>query len=110
MYLGWAPCSISNNQLVGWVPAEASRYSYWYQDGANALGVRTTITQFNGSSLATIPCDVTVAPVSGGFAVAATPNGFTASANGNIDGDAACDHWFINDQRNLQNPNSDVNL
>jgi type IV pilus assembly protein PilA len=53
---------------------------------------------------------VTVAPVSGGFAVAATPNGFTASANGNIDGDAACDHWFINDQRNLQNPNSDVNL
>lgn len=104
----YAPATVT--QLVGWVPAGAPRYSYWYQDGANALGVGTTITRFNGSSLATSPCDVTVAPASGGFAVAAAPNGFTAAANGNIDGDVACDHWFINDQRNLQNPNNDLNL
>jgi hypothetical protein len=52
----------------------------------------------------------TVAPTSGGFTVAATSSGFTAGANGNIDGDTACDHWFINDQRNLQNPNNDVSL
>ena len=104
----YAPTMIS--ELVGWVPAGAPRYSYWYQDGANALGAGTTITRFNGSSVATTPCNVTVAPASGGLAVAAAPSGFTAGANGNIDGDAACDHWFINDQRDLQNPNSDVNL
>jgi hypothetical protein len=53
---------------------------------------------------------VTVAPTSGGFVVGATTSGFTAGANGNIDGDTACDHWFMNDLRNLQNPNNDVSL
>jgi type IV pilus assembly protein PilA len=104
----YAPSTVS--QLVGWVPAGATRYSFWYQDGVNALGVGTTVTSFNGSSVATTPCDVTTAPTSGGFAVAATPTGFTAGANGNIDGDVACDQWFINDLRSLQNPNNDVNL
>lgn len=103
----YAPITISQ---IGWQPSGTPRYSFWYQDGANALGVGTTVTQFNGSSAATTPCDVTVAPASGGFAVLAAPTGFTAGANGNIDGDVACDHWFINDQRNLQNPNNDVSL
>jgi len=102
----YAPSALS--QLVGWVPAGAARYSFWYQDGVNALGVGTTVTRFDGSSLATSPCDVTLPPASGGFQVLATPAGFTAGANGNLDGDATCDHWFINDQRNIQNPINDV--
>jgi len=68
------------SELVGWVPAGAPRYSYWYQDGANALGAGTTITRFNGSSVATTPCNVTVAPASEGLAVAAAPSGLTAGA------------------------------
>ena len=77
--------------------------------GGNGNG--TTVTTFTGSSNAATPCNVSaVAPTSGGFTVAATSSGFTAGANGNIDGDTACDHWFINDQRNLQNPNNDVSL
>lgn len=98
---------------IGWQPSGRPRYSFWYQDGAAAggNGNGTTISAFSGSSTATTPCNVaTVPPASGGFTVAATSSGFTTGANGNIDGDTACDHWFINDQRNLQNPNNDVSL
>jgi type IV pilus assembly protein PilA len=105
----YAPVVLSQ---IGWSPAGAPRYSFWYQDGAavGGTGVGTTISQFNGTATATTPCNVTVAPASGGFTVAASSVGFTAGANGNIDGDVACDHWFINDQRNLQNPSNDVYL
>jgi type IV pilus assembly protein PilA len=104
----YSPPVISN---IGWQPSGTPRYSYWYQDGVTVgTGAGTTVTRFPGSSNAATPCNVTVAPASGGFNVLATSTGFTAGANGNIDGDAACDHWFINDQRNLQNPNNDVSL
>jgi type IV pilus assembly protein PilA len=104
----YAPVTISQ---IGWMPSGASRYSFWYQDGVNvATGVGTTITRFNGTSTATSPCNVTVAPASAGFTVAASTSGFTAGANGNIDGDTACDHWFVNDQRTVLNTNNDVSL
>ena len=63
----------------------------------------------NGASVAQTRF-VTLVPNSGGFVVGATSSGFTAGANGNIDGDTACDHWFMNDLRSLQNPNNDVSL
>ena len=103
----YSPTVISQ---IGWQPSGTPRYSFWFQDGADPAGTGTTVTRFNGSSSATTPCDVTAAPTSGGFAVLASATGFTAGANGNIDGDVACDHWFINDQRNLQNTNNDVSL
>ena len=105
----YAPVTISQ---IGWQPSGTPRYSFWYMDGAVAggNGNGTTVSQFNGSSTSTTPCNVTVAPASGGFTVASSSSGFTAGANGNIDGDVACDHWFINDQRSLQNPNNDVSL
>jgi type IV pilus assembly protein PilA len=104
----YSPSTISQ---IGWQPSGTPRYSFWYMDGVNTTtGAGTQITRFNGSSQATSPCNVTTAPASGGFTVGATSSGFTAGANGNIDGDTACDHWFINDQRNLQNPNNDVSL
>ena len=103
----YSPATISQ---IGWQPSGTPRYSFWYQDGVNGTGTGTTVTRFNGSSNAATPCNVTVAPTSGGFTVQASSTGFTAGANGNIDGDVACDHWFINDQRNLQNTNNDVSL
>ena len=106
----YAPATISQ---IGWSPSGTSRYSFWYQDGAavGGNGNGTAVSKFPGTSTAITPCNVnSVAPVSGGFTVAATSSGFTAGANGNIDGDTACDHWFINDQRSLVNTNNDVSL
>jgi type IV pilus assembly protein PilA len=104
----YAPATLSE---IGWLPSGLPRYSFWYQDGVNvATGSGTTISQFSGTSAATFPCNVTVAPASGGLTVAATSSGFTAGANGNIDGDSVCDQWFINDQRTMQNPTNDVTL
>ena len=106
----YAPVTISQ---IGWMPSGAPRYSFWYQDGAvlGGSGNGTVISKFVGSSSATTPCNVnSVPPASGGYTVGATSSGFTAGANGNIDGDTACDHWFINDQRSLVNPNNDVSL
>lgn len=104
----YAPATLSQ---IGWVPSGASRYSFWYQDGVNVTtGVGTSISRFNGTSTATTPCNVTVAPASGGYTIGATSAGFTAGANGNIDGDTTCDHWFVNDQRTLINTNNDVSL
>ena len=105
----YAPIALSQ---VGWSPAGTPRYSFWYMDGAavGGNGDGTTASQFPGSSTATTPCNVTVAPTSAGFSVLASSIGFTAGANGNIDGDTTCDHWFINDQRNLLNTNNDVTL
>ena len=104
----YAPSMISQ---IGWLPAGPSRYSFWYQDGVDmTTGAGITITRFSGTSTATTPCNVTVAPATGGYSVGATSLGFTAGASGNIDGDAACDHWFINDLRTLINTNNDVSL
>ncbi|SLM46432.1 Type IV pilin PilA [Nitrospira japonica] len=104
----YAPATISQ---IGWQPSGTPRYRFFYMDGVNTTtGVGTTINFFPGSSSAASPCNVTAPPASGGFVVASNTSGFTAGANGNIDGDVACDHWFINDVRNLQNPNNDVSL
>jgi type IV pilus assembly protein PilA len=107
-YQSYAPATLSE---IGWLPSGVTRYSFWYQDGVNvATAAGTTISQFSGTSAATLPCNVTVAPASGGLTVAASSSGFTAGANGNIDGDSVCDQWFINDQRTMQNPTNDVTL
>ena len=104
----YAPTTISQ---IGWLPRGTSRYSFWYQDGVDmTTGAGTTINRFNGTSTATMPCNVTVAPATGGYSVGATSLGFTAGASGNVDGDVVCDHWFINDQRTLINSNNDVSL
>ena len=90
---------------VGWMPSGTPRYSFWFAVGTSA-GPGTP-TAFAGSSVATSPCNVTTAPNIGNT-VAASPSGFTAMANGNIDGDVACDQWSMNDQRSLVNTKNDV--
>jgi type IV pilus assembly protein PilA len=84
----YAPYTVTQ---LGWRVSGSPRYSFWYQDGADAAGSGTVPSTFTGSSIA-------------------TSSGFTAGANGNIDVDATCDQWFINDRRSLQNPTNDVAL
>jgi hypothetical protein len=101
----YAPLTINE---IRWLPVGGTRYSFWYAAGVNAIGNSTTVAPFTGSSTATAPCNVSVAPNSGGFVVAATSTSFTAGARGNIDGDSTCDEWFINDLRNISNPINDA--
>ncbi|MDH4186283.1 MAG: hypothetical protein OEV08_04740, partial [Nitrospira sp.] len=62
---------------------------------------------FVGSTLGTVAgCNQSTMPTQ----TVATDMGFTASALGNIDSDATCDLWTINDSRQLINVagNNDV--
>jgi type IV pilus assembly protein PilA len=99
-YSTYQPGNVSN---VGWAPSGTPRYAFWYEDS-------TGVTTFTGGSTATTPCSVAAAaPTNGGAAtVASSASGFTAAAKGNIDGDAVCDEWWINDQRSLNNGLNDV--
>lgn len=80
-------------------PTGRPNYSYWYDVG----GAPTAVP---GSSTANSPCDVSstttfITPI-------AMANGFTATSKGNVDTDATCDEWSINDARTLANPSDDV--
>jgi type IV pilus assembly protein PilA len=90
---------ISNISDLGYGVTGATRYSYWYS-------VSGTPTAIPGGSTATGPCNVNTPPA----LVDTTTSSFTAGARGNIDADATCDDWIINDLRNLTNTNNDVVL
>jgi type IV pilus assembly protein PilA len=84
--------------LIGWAPSGTPRYGYWY----NAT---TGNKFFTGSASGTVSlCDLDAIPTGAG-APASTDIGFTASAKGQIDTDALCDVWTINDSRQLINVN-----
>lgn len=96
----YAPAAIG---LIGWQPSGAPRYSFWYDVGPG------TPTKFYVTPAGTVAgCDLDSAPAGAPWTVTSTAAGFTAGAKGQIDGDAACDHWFINDQRSLTNQKNDV--
>jgi len=77
---------------LGYAPAGSPKYTFAY----NSAQINTVGTATICSSVATA-----VAPV-------ASATGFTAAAQGNIDGDNTCDEWIINDVRNLSNTANDV--
>ncbi|MEQ1844145.1 MAG: prepilin-type N-terminal cleavage/methylation domain-containing protein [Nitrospira sp.] len=84
--------------LIGWAPSGTPRYGYWYDATAGNK-------YFNGSNIVlTAGCDLSAIPTGAG-APAASATGFTASAKGQIDTDALCDVWTINDARQLINVN-----
>ena len=83
---------------IGYQPSGNPRYKFWYYAGGSSV-------QFPGSPNVLTPCDTTPAT---GNAVLASVTGFTAGAKGNIDGDTACDEWFMNDSRSLTNGKNDV--
>jgi hypothetical protein len=59
-----------------------------------------------GPQAATGGCDPTSTTTT--IAPLASVTGFTATAKGQIDQDAVCDEWSMNDIRNLMNNQSDV--
>ena len=102
----YAPAAIG---LIGYQPSGNPRYSFWYAVDATAGGPGPgTPTAFAGApAVVAGSCNTGVTPTTGNT-VAASPTGFTAGAIGNVDGDVACDEWFMNDQRSLVNTKNDV--
>jgi type IV pilus assembly protein PilA len=93
---------VTNVQEIGWGPSGNPRYSFWYY----AAGAVARMAPLTGPQAASGGCDpstttTTIAPL-------ASVTGFTATAKGQIDQDAVCDEWSMNDVRNLLNNQSDV--
>jgi len=86
---------------IGWAPSGTPRYSFFYAVGAAAPGAATMFP------MPSVPTTCNTAPTTGNT-VGADTTGFTAGAKGNIDGDPACDEWFMNDMRTLNNTLNDV--
>ena len=86
---------------LGYVPSGTTRYNFYY------AGVASTNKITAPASAVQAPC-ATTAPNGGPTPAALATGGFTAAAIGNIDSDAYCDQWSINDVRNLTNYSNDV--
>jgi hypothetical protein len=91
---------VSDIKQLGYVPAGTPGYSYWYSVNGVPTAINTAQPHGRG-------CDVTTPPTT--VQVAASATGFTAAAKGNIDDDATCDEWSINDARQPVNTLNDVN-
>ena len=88
---------ISDMNQLGYAPSGTPRYTFWYA----VNGVPTRLNRV--SSDRALGCDGPPTAIR----VAASATGFTAAARGNIDADATCDEWSINDQRVLTNTLND---
>ena len=77
---------------LGYSPAGSPKYTFSYN--AATINSVTTATLCNGVTTV--------------VAATASATGFTAGAQGNIDGDNSCDEWTINDARALINTGNDV--
>ena len=81
--------------VISWAPVGSAKYRYMLANAALSLG-----------NTAVVLDAWTVAP---GFSNA-TPQAFTAGAQGNVDTDDLKDQWVIDDVRNLRNTRDDVTL
>jgi type IV pilus assembly protein PilA len=98
--------SASNIAQLGYAPAGTPKYTYWVP--TTAAGTSTMVSPNNISvPLLLSGCDRAVTP-STVTAVGGDLAGFTAGAKGQIDSDATCDEWHINDARSLTNDLNDV--
>ena len=90
---------------IGYAPAGSPKYSFAY----GGTGTTATINVGSTSGQATNACPLgnwtTGTP---SVTLAKTAAGFSAGAIGQIDGDATCDEWYINDVRALGNNVNDV--
>ncbi|MEY4705468.1 MAG: Type pilin PilA [Nitrospirota bacterium] len=102
----YAPVAIG---LIGYMPSGNPRYSFWYAVDAGGTGAGPGTPDFFPGKPVVVSgsCNTDASPATGAT-VAATVIGFTAGAIGNIDGDVACDEWFMNDIRTLLNGKNDV--
>ena len=83
---------------IGYSPAGKNKYVFWWKN--DKIGNTTS----SDTCMTTKPSG-NAAPVASGSPSAVS---FTTSASGNIDADANCDEWYINDVRNLVNSKNDV--
>ena len=97
----------ANLDPIGWVPSGSPRYTYWYgaTSGPLAFPLPAAVTAPTSCNTAAPATNKTVASSA---STSTTPAGFTAGAMGNVDSDATCDEWFINDMRMLTNEKNDV--
>ena len=82
----------------GFQPEKKNRYAYTYSSTASKA------TDPNAGAA----CAYSGTPTASQSDV--PPASFTATASGNIDADATCDQWSINDANDLQNGKNDVDL
>jgi len=102
-----APTYVAANvSQIGYAVTGTPRYTFWY--GTGAASPASTAMRFPGGSVvvASSGCDPTAAPTAPG--PVSSDTGFTAVAHGQIDSDATCDNWSINDQKALTNNVNDV--
>ncbi len=103
----------AKSNLVALHTAEISYFAEnnGYIDDFNAIGFGVSGSsqryyyELGSATLGTLPPGCTASDLD-----VATPTGFTAVAIGNIDGDATCDVWTIDDQKVLTNVTNDVSL
>lgn len=100
--------SAANIAQLGYTPAGTTKYTYWVPTGAGGAATKVLPTNIVGAESLS-GCDRSTTTGTGA-PVGGSTTGFTAGAKGQIDSDAACDEWKINDVRNLTNDNNDVAL
>ena len=96
---------------IGWVPSGTPRYTYWYAVGTSGSGTPDFFklpSSISGPTSCNTAAPATTKTVASSASTATTMAGFTAGAMGNVDSDATCDEWFINDMRQLTNEKNDV--
>ncbi len=86
-----------NGGFCDWSTSAKTRYSYAAGTGDNQ---RTKLAAVATQDDAICGADTSL--------VAETSRTFTASANGNLDSDDACDHWTISDSGELQHHTDDI--
>ena len=86
---------------IGWAPSGNPRYSFWY-----GMPGPTRLASTTGPQAAVAGCAANTPNVVN--PAASSQTGFTVGAHGQIDQDATCDEWSMNDTRKLNNDQSDV--
>jgi len=86
--------------LIGWSPQGTTKFRYQIGNGTSYLGE-------SNCNLPSGSCAGCPAPSN---QVVDYTNGFTATAEGNIDSDATTDCWWIDNRKDPQNSRNDVNL
>ena len=99
LFLDNGTYAVSTISQLPFSPSGLTKYSFWYDVGGAPSPVP-------GSATSNAPCDVS--SVTTFVTPLATAMAFTATSKGNIDTDATCDEWSINDSRVLANPSNDV--
>jgi type IV pilus assembly protein PilA len=88
--------TVANASNIGYAPAGTPRYSFMYDaTGQDLINTGATSVACPGTAWTA-------------FTPVTTASAFTTGARGQIDGDATCDEWTMDDARHLVNTLNDV--